>query len=309
VAGGFFCGGVIIDATHVATAAHCAIDEGTGRVTPPGDIAVLAGAAHLGGAGASYGGGAIEDPASATSLDPSYEPSINDYDVAVIRLRRPLWTGATPPLDGHRAIAPIAVSAALAGAYADPAPAGPAILATVSGWGDMRAESPSSQGLGGSYPSDLHAVQLPLIPATTCASAFGGPLSSSQPITARMLCAGAPAGGGDSCFGDSGGPLVVGGAPGVPPGDYVLAGLVSFGEGCAQPESPGVYASIANPEIASFLTSDPSQTPLGQSGFARSRYVYACTRRHRPCRAPAVAGHHHHHHHRHHHHRHHHGRA
>lgn len=305
VAGGFFCGGVVIDATHVATAAHCAIDESTGHVTPPADIAVLAGAARLGGVGASYPGAAIEDPASVTSLDPAYEPSINDYDVAVIGLRRPLWTGPTPSLDGHSAIAPIHVSAALAGAYADPTPAGAPIVATVSGWGDTRAESSSSRGLNGSYPSDLHAVTLPLIAPTTCAGAFSGPFSSSQPITARMLCAGEPSGGRDSCFGDSGGPLVVRSAPGGPSED-VLAGLVSFGEGCAQAEGPGVYASIANPEIASFLTSNPPQTPLGQEGFGRSHYVYACTRRHRPCRAPAAAGHHHHHHR---HHRHHHKRA
>jgi secreted trypsin-like serine protease len=298
VAAGFFCGGVVIDATHVATAAHCAIDEGTGRVTPPADIAVLAGTARLGGAGA------VEDRASATSLDPSYEPSINDYDAAVIRLSRPLWSESTPELDGRSTIAPIAVSAALAGAYADPTPAGPSILATVSGWGDMRGESSTSQGLNGSYPNDLHAVTLPLVPAGMCASAFGGPFSSSQPITARMLCAGELSGGRDSCFGDSGGPLVVHSAPGGSPRDYVLAGLVSFGEGCAQPEGPGVYASIANPEIASFLTSNPPQTPLGQEGFARSHYVYACTRRHRPCRAPAGAAHHHHHHHPHHHHHH-----
>src|SRR6267154_3503818 len=40
VAAGFFCGGVIIDATHVATAAHCAIDDTTGRVSSPRNIAV-----------------------------------------------------------------------------------------------------------------------------------------------------------------------------------------------------------------------------------------------------------------------------
>jgi trypsin len=310
VAGGFFCGGVVIDATHIATAAHCTIDESTGHVTPPADIAVLAGAARLGGGGASYGSGAVEDPASVTSLDPSYEPSINDYDVAVIGLRRPLWTGPTPSPNGHSLIAPIAVSATLASTYAAPTAAGPTIFATVSGWGDTRAESSSSRGLNGSYPSDLHAVALPLVPPNTCASAFGGALSSSQPITARMLCAGELAGGRDSCFGDSGGPLVVRGAPGAPSED-VLAGLVSFGEGCAQPEGPGVYASIANPEIASFLTSNPPQTPLGREGFGRSHYVYACTRRHRPCRAPAAAGHRpvHHHHHPHHHHRHHRARA
>jgi len=289
VADGFFCGGVIVDATHVATAAHCAMDEGTGQVTPPGEIAVLAGTAHLAGAGGPPGGGAIEDPASATSLDPAYEPSINDYDMAVIRLSRPLWSGPTPALDGHSTVAPIAVSAALADAYADPSPAGPTIAATVSGWGDSRAASPGSQGLEGSYPSDLRAVQVPLVPASTCGAAYAGPLSS-QPITSRMLCAGVPEGGRDSCFGDSGGPLVVGGAPGAPPGDYVLAGLVSFGEGCAQSESPGVYAWIGNPQIAAFLTSNPPQTPLGPTGrAARARYLHPPAHGPRPvhCKRPA----------------------
>ncbi len=288
VADGFFCGGVIVDATHVATAAHCAMDEGTGQVTPPGEIAVLAGTARLARAGAPPAG-AIEDPASATSLDPAYEPSINDYDVAVIRLERPLWTGPTPPLDGHSTVAPIAVSAALAAAYANPAAGGPPIAATVSGWGDARAASPDSRGLEGVYPSDLRAVQVPLVPATTCDATYGGPLSS-QPITSRMLCAGAAEGGRDSCFGDSGGPLVVGGGPGTPPGDYVLAGLVSFGEGCAQSESPGVYASIANPQIAAFLTSNPPQTPLGPTGrTASARHLRQPAHGHRPahCKRPA----------------------
>jgi secreted trypsin-like serine protease len=282
VAEGFFCGGVILDATHVATAAHCARDEGTGQVTPPGEITVLAGTAHLNGAGdPPYGSGAVEDPASVTSLDPAYEPATNDYDAAVIRLSRPLWTGPTPPLDGHSTIAPIAVSAALAGARATPAPSGAQILATVSGWGDMRAETPGSQGLDGSYPSDLRAVQVPLVAATTCSAAYAGPLSS-QPITPEMLCAGAPEGGRDSCFGDSGGPLVLGGAPGGPPSDYVLAGLVSFGEGCAQAETPGVYTSLANPQIAAFLTSNPPQTPLGTTeGAARGRHAHSPARCHR----------------------------
>jgi secreted trypsin-like serine protease len=291
VADGFFCGGVVVDATHVATAAHCAMDEGTGQVTPPGEIAVLAGTAHLPGAGASPGGGAVEDPAAVTTLDPAYEPSINDYDVAVIRLARPLWTGPTPPLDGRSTVAPIAVSAARAAASAS-ATAGlgePTLSATVSGWGDMRAASAGSRGVEGAYPSDLRAVQVPLVPASTCDATYTGSLSS-QPITSRMLCAGALEGGRDSCFGDSGGPLLVGGAPGSPPSDYVLAGLVSFGEGCAQSESPGVYASIANPQIAAFLTSNPPQTPLGPAGRAASaRHLRQPAHGHRPahCKRPA----------------------
>jgi secreted trypsin-like serine protease len=274
VAAGFFCGGVIIDATHVATAAHCAIDEGTGRITSPHNIAVLAGAGRLSEVGQTPVAGAIEDAASATTIDPGYDPASNDYDAAVIRLSRPLWQGTSPPaMDGRANIAPIPVSAALASAYADPDTAPMPILATVSGWGDMRAESPGSQGLNGAYPSNLQATQIPLIGSNACGNAYSGSLSS-QPITPRMLCAGVPGGGKDSCFGDSGGPLVVDrSSPAQAPGDYVLAGLVSFGEGCAQAESPGVYTAVADPAIAAFLTSDPSQTPLGQEGFARHAVI------------------------------------
>jgi secreted trypsin-like serine protease len=310
VSAGFFCGGVVIDATHVATAAHCVINEANGEVTPPWDISVLAGSSSLGSATQSPVG-AIEDPAAATSIDPSYNAAINDYDVAVIALAHPLWSGPTPPIDGRSVIAPIQVSATLASAYASPSASAGPILATVSGWGDTRAEASSSQGLNGTYPSNLQATQLPLVASSTCGTTYADPLSS-QPITPRMLCAGFPAGGSDSCFGDSGGPLVVDrDSPAAPPHDYVLAGLVSFGEGCAQTESPGVYASIADPAIAAFLTSDPPQTPLGQGSFAHSRYVHTCARRQRPCRVPVVASHHphHHHHHPHHHHGHRHGRA
>lgn len=269
VAAGFFCGGVIIDATHVATAAHCAIDDATGRVTSPHNIAVLAGSRHLSEAGQAPVAGAIEDAAVATTLDPSYEPASNDYDAAVIRLARPLWQGVSPTIDDRSTIAPIPVSAALASAYANPDTAPTPILATVSGWGDTRAESPGGQGLDGAYPTTLQATQMPLMSSSACGTAYGGPFSSQQ-ITPRMLCAGFPGGGSDSCFGDSGGPLVVDrSSPAQAPGDYVLAGLVSFGEGCAQAESPGVYTAVTDPAIAAFLTSNPPQTPFGQAGFAR----------------------------------------
>ena len=56
-----------------------------------------------------------------------------------------------------------------------------------------------------------------------------------------MICAGPDAGGKSGCYGDSGGPLV------CKQGDrWFEYGVVSFGltDLCAQPNSPGVYASV-----------------------------------------------------------------
>ncbi|BFZ16375.1 hypothetical protein BsWGS_19414 [Bradybaena similaris] len=69
-----------------------------------------------------------------------------------------------------------------------------------------------------------------------------------QSITDRMFCAGYTKGGIDSCHGDSGGPVVY-----KTRGSWVLYGIVSWGEGCAQPYKPGVYGRVSS--VLSWISS------------------------------------------------------
>ena len=81
----------------------------------------------------------------------------------------------------------------------------------------------------------LQWVRVPAITNSECNSAYNGDITDS------MICAGYPGEGGkDACQGDSGGPFVC--ANGT---KSVIAGVVSWGYGCAEAQYPGVYARVA----------------------------------------------------------------
>merc|ERR1711991_1128309 len=99
----------------------------------------------------------------------------------------------------------------------------PGSVATVSGWGNQST-------ITDDFPNMLQKVQVPLVSNEVCNSteAYGGQVQNTE------MCAGLAQGGKDSCQGDSGGPLVI-----RQNGDYVQAGIVSWGDGCAQPNKYG----------------------------------------------------------------------
>ena len=80
------------------------------------------------------------------------------------------------------------------------------------------------------------------------------PAYESGRTTDGMLCAIGP--GSDSCEGDSGGPLI------KTMGKPVLVGIVSWGDGCADPTKPGVYVRIDGSHyldwIRRAMAADPS---------------------------------------------------
>ncbi|XP_077332658.1 chymotrypsin-like elastase family member 2A isoform X3 [Lithobates pipiens] len=99
----------------------------------------------------------------------------------------------------------------------------------VTGWGTL------TDG-GGSLPSILQQAQLTIISTSLCSSSqmYGTIIKSS------MICAGYIEGKVDSCQGDSGGPLVALQSN----NRWSLIGIVSFGEGCAIANKPGVYTRV-----------------------------------------------------------------
>jgi secreted trypsin-like serine protease len=137
-------------------------------------------------------------------VNPDYEVS-GTGDVAVITLAEEL------PYDTLPYVAPTDTDVYAAGT-----------TTTILGWGTTTENGSSSD--------QLLTAEVPTTSDEDCAAAYGGSFIASD-----MVCAGFEEGGVDTCQGDSGGPLVI---------DGKLAGIVSFGNGCARPGFPGVYTRL-----------------------------------------------------------------
>ncbi|CAL7938276.1 unnamed protein product [Xylocopa violacea] len=96
--------------------------------------------------------------------------------------------------------------------------------AVITGWGAVRE--------GGSTTDVLQTVSVPIVSKKSCNDAY----QSYGGLPAGQICAAVPQGGKDACQGDSGGPMTINGR---------LAGLVSWGYGCARPGYPGVHTEVA----------------------------------------------------------------
>lgn len=239
LAGNNLCGGTLIDADSVLTAAHCVTDA-NGNVRGAAAFTLYIGKANINKTkkGNRY-------HVTSVFRHPDYDAETFQNDVAVLKLNRAVTS-----------VSPIA----LVGSGSDQFQ-GTGQGVVVAGWGTTSVNKIK-------ISTQLRMTQLAVNSEASCEADYPGDYDGTT-----MMCASSP--GRDSCQGDSGGPLLgrvqTGTTPIVVKGkkrkgkkrkkkhieapvySNTQVGVVSWGFGCAIEGRPGVYARLSDPGINAFV--------------------------------------------------------
>jgi len=202
------CGGALLNEQWIATAGHCVDDLLASQ------IRIRVGEYDFSSTIEPYPH--QERGVARKVVHPNYNFFTYEYDLALVRL--------DAPLEFAPHVLPICLPGSDDLLIGEPA--------TVTGWGRLSE--------GGTLPSVLQEVTVPIVSNDKCKNMFLR-AGRHEFIPEIFMCAGYDNGGRDSCQGDSGGPLQVKGKD----GRYFLAGIISWGIGCAEANLPGVCTRIS----------------------------------------------------------------
>lgn len=204
-----FCGGTLVASKYVISAAHCMFyDQAGTQPRPANDVSVRIGEHDL----STTGETTLPEKTIAVAAiknHESYAAATASNDITVLELSEAVDLNVYTPA----CMALTTDTTTFDGKTAH-----------IYGWGTTSFQ--------GSSPDKLLEATVPVVTKETCQTKWPS-------VEDGMICAGGEEGT-DTCQGDSGGPLTY-----ESNGQHILIGDVSFGDGCAQAGSYGVYGRIS----------------------------------------------------------------